>query len=90
MLLRTLHGGPGVAPSRLAERLGMTRGGVTKLADRLVARELVERRPNADDARGQTPALTAAGVALTAALAELAGADDAEFFGHLDPEARQR
>jgi DNA-binding MarR family transcriptional regulator len=29
-----------IAPSRLAERMGMARGAVTKLADRLIAKSL--------------------------------------------------
>jgi DNA-binding MarR family transcriptional regulator len=77
-----------IAPSRLAERLGMTRGTISKLADRLLAKQLVARTPNPDDARAHTLVLTKAGRALVPVLAALADANDAEFFDHLTPEDR--
>ena len=54
VLLRELYDVDHIAPSRLAERMGMTRGAITKLADRLIAKRLVSRRANPDDARAQT------------------------------------
>ena len=41
VLLRALWDEDPVAPSRLAETMGMTRGGITKLAGRLIAKGLV-------------------------------------------------
>ena len=49
------------SPGILAERIRITRGGVSKLVDRLVSKELVMRRERADDRRFQSIALTAAG-----------------------------
>ena len=49
------------APSALADRLGMTRGAISKLADRLIAKEMIVRRANASDRRFQSLALTRAG-----------------------------
>ncbi len=49
------------APSALADRLGMTRGAISKLADRLIAKDLITRRPSAGDRRFQTLALTRQG-----------------------------
>ncbi|MBB3773951.1 DNA-binding MarR family transcriptional regulator [Angulomicrobium tetraedrale] len=72
-----------LAPSRLAERIGMTRGAVTKLADRLIAKSLLARTADPADGRAQTLALTPAGRALVPQLAALADANDAEFFDHL-------
>ncbi|MDQ0513353.1 MarR family winged helix-turn-helix transcriptional regulator [Ancylobacter amanitiformis] len=72
-----------LAPSRLAERIGMTRGAVTKLADRLIAKSLLARTADPADGRAQTLALTPAGRALVPELAALADANDAEFFDHL-------
>lgn len=34
------------APSALADRLGMTRGAISKLADRLITKDMIVRRPN--------------------------------------------
>lgn len=89
VFLRLLHDVDGMAPSLLAGRMGLTKGGVSKLADRLAARGLVSRAGNPDDRRGQTLSLTAAGRALVPRLAAIADANDAAFFGALDPEERR-
>ena len=83
VLLRTLHEAA-AAPSALAETLGMTRGGVTKLIDRLSARGLVARQAGGADKRYQAVTLTGAGAELVPDLAALADANDLEWFGHLD------
>lgn len=88
VVMRDLFDVEAVAPSRLAERIGMTRGGITKLADRLVAKGLVTRTADPADGRAQTLALTPAGRALVPELAALADANDSEFFGALTPEDR--
>lgn len=86
--LRELYDGD-AAPSALAERLGMTRGAISKLADRLEAKALLRRRPDEDDKRGHSLCLTAAGRKLVPALAKLADDNDAAFFGHLTDGERQ-
>jgi DNA-binding MarR family transcriptional regulator len=88
VMLRELYGAEN-APSALADRLGMTRGGISKLADRLIAKELIIRRANARDRRFQSLALTRKGRATAPKLAALADENDEEFFAHLDPAARQ-
>lgn len=88
VLMRQLLDEEALAPSRLAERMGMTRGAISKLADRLIAKSLVARAADPEDGRAQTLALTAAGRALVPRLAALADANDAEFFDHLAPEDR--
>lgn len=77
-----------VAPSALAARLGMTRGAISKLSDRLVAKKLAIRTHDGDDRRRQTLALTGTGRTLVPELAHLADRNDAEFFGHLTPAER--
>jgi len=76
------------APSVLAERIGLTRGAVTKIADRLVAKSFVTRTANAEDARSQMLALTRQGRTLVPKLAAIADRNDAEFFGHLSQRER--
>ncbi|HUC16682.1 MAG TPA: MarR family transcriptional regulator [Acetobacteraceae bacterium] len=76
-------------PSALAERLGMTRGAISKLADRLAAKGLVTREARESDRRSQTLALTTQGCALVPTLAALADENDAAFFGHLDRPTRE-
>ena len=88
VMLRELYDAES-APSALADRLGMTRGGISKLADRLIAKGLIIRRANAADRRFQSLALTRKGRAVAPKLAALADENDEEFFAHLDPAARQ-
>lgn len=92
VMLRELFERDAVAPSALADRLGMTRGAISKLADRLAAKELVTQGPDParlpQDRRYQTLSLTQAGRALVPDLSALADRNDAEFFGHLTPDER--
>ena len=87
--MRRLFGEGGVAPSLLADRIGMTRGAITKLADRLIDKELVIRRADPQDGRAQTLALTARGRALVPELASLADDNDTEFFRPLTVQERR-
>lgn len=88
VVLRRLFDAEALPPSRLAERMGMTRGAITKLADRLIAKALVARSADPDDGRAQSLALTPKGRKLVPELAALADANDAEFFEHLAPKDR--
>lgn len=83
VMLRELYDLDAAVPSRLAARLGLTRGAVSKLVDRLQAKDLLARTEDEDDRRYQSLALTAAGRALVPELSALADRNDAEFFGHL-------
>ena len=88
-LLRVAFGEPPMAPSRIADRMGLTRGAVTKLADRLIAKGLLQRAPDREDRRAQTLALTAQGMAFVPRLAALADANDAACFAHLPDADRE-
>lgn len=86
--LRALYDADAMAPSALADRMGMSRGAISKLADRLVDKRLVSRGDHADDGRMQTLTLTAAGRDKVPALAALADRNDAEYFGVLSDDER--
>lgn len=88
-LMRTLYGKDPMSPSRLAEEMGMTRGAITKLADRLIAKSLILREPSTSDGRAQTLALTARAEDLVPDLAALADLNDAEFFECLAGHERE-
>ena len=88
VFLRMLWDIDPVAPSLLAGRMGMTKGAISKLADRLIGKALVERRADPVDGRAQILSLTEAGRALVPRLAALADVNDAAFFGTLSPEDR--
>jgi DNA-binding MarR family transcriptional regulator len=88
VLMRQLLEEEALAPSHLADRMGMTRGAISKLADRLIAKSMLVRAADPKDGRAQTLALTSAGRALVPTLAALADANDAEFFNHLRSKDR--
>jgi DNA-binding MarR family transcriptional regulator len=88
VLMRQLLDEVALAPSRVAERMGMTRGAISKLADRLIAKSLLVRTADPQDGRAHTLSLTRAGRSMVPKLAALADANDAEFFDHLAPKER--
>ncbi|MET0411389.1 MAG: MarR family winged helix-turn-helix transcriptional regulator [Polyangiaceae bacterium] len=87
--LRTLYASDSSSARALVESLGMTKGAVSKVLDRLERKKLVRRVADPDDGRAQRIALTAAGRKLVPALATLADENDAHFFGQLAPVARR-
>lgn len=88
VVMREMFDDEEISPSVLAERIGMTRGGVSKLVDRLVSKKLIDRRERSDDRRFQSVALTGAGRRLVPQLAIVADRNDEEFFHPLS--ARER
>ena len=88
-LMRVLYGEEPMAPSRVAAQMGLTRGAVTKLANRLVAKALIAREASAHDGRAQTLGLTVAGTAFVPELAALADRNDTECFAHLSTDERE-
>jgi DNA-binding MarR family transcriptional regulator len=89
VVLRQLHGpGPATGPGPLIQSLGMSKGAVSKLLDRLAERGLLTRVASEVDRRQQHVVLTARGRALVPRLARLADDNDHEFFGHLPAAQR--
>ena len=83
VLLREMLNAGAANPSQLATTVGMTRGAISKLVERLCQKKLVVRSSADGDRRYQTVELTAAGKRLVPSLAGLADENDQEFFGHL-------
>lgn len=83
VVMRAIFDTDGAHPSQVAESIGLTRGAVSKLVDRLAAKRLVRCRSDGEDRRFQIVNLTAKGRELVPALAALADRNDQEFFGHL-------
>lgn len=88
VLLRELFDRADLSPSEIADALGMTRGAISKLEDRLAARALIVRTADAADRRSHRLGLSAEGRLLVPRLAALADASDEEFFGDLDEATR--
>jgi DNA-binding MarR family transcriptional regulator len=90
VVLRELYECEATMPSALAERIGMTRGAISKLADRLEAKALLTRTVSEEDRRYQALAITTKGRALLPTLAALADDNDAAFFGHLGAAEQEK
>lgn len=86
LLLRELYEGD-LRPAMLAEKLGITRGAVSKLARKL-AGSLMITQERAGDGRAQMLSLTGEGRAVVQVFASLLDQTDEEFFGHLPPDTR--
>ena len=88
VLLRLLADEHEIAPSQLASKLQMTRGAISKLAERLIAKGLVKRTDCPADGRMHVLALCTKGRRLVPLLAALADENDREFFDLLDAKER--
>lgn len=84
-VLRVLYDGDGLAPSALADRMGLTRGAISKLADRLLAKGLILRLAHPRDGRAHCLSLSPAGRRRVPVLAAIADRNDADYFGALTP-----
>jgi DNA-binding MarR family transcriptional regulator len=90
VFLRVLYDHDRIAPSMLAASIGMTRGAISKIADRLLEKKLITWEANAADGRGHLLVLTTAGRTVVPRLAKIADANDALFFGALTAAERIR
>ncbi|MBI1684052.1 MarR family winged helix-turn-helix transcriptional regulator [Caulobacter hibisci] len=89
-VLRELYDVAFLSPTRLAKRLGLSVSAITKLADRLTAKNLVAREEDEDHGRRQRLVLTAHGRALVPALAAHAHANEVSLFEHISLEDQSR
>ena len=90
VMLRSLLDDQVTAPSALARKMGMTKGAISKLADRLLDKGLIERTENPSDKRAHGLSLSSLGAQKVPVLAALADANDAAFFTALDAEEHER
>lgn len=88
VVMRALFDADGIKPSELSDRIGLSRGAVSKLVDRLAAKALVACRADPGDRRALVVTLTASGRKLVPVLAALADQNDEEVFGYLAPKER--
>lgn len=89
-VLRSLYDSDAIPPSALAHKMGMTRGAISKLAERLLEKGLITRIGNPDDKRGHSLSLSAEGASKIPLLARLADENDATFFAVLSDEAHEQ
>ena len=81
--LRHLYGQASLTPGELAQLLGMTRGAVSKVLDKLEDKGLVTGQTKPEDHRSQLLSLTPEGKRLIPALVEIADCNDRKYFGCL-------
>lgn len=84
VLLRELHERQQSTPGDLADILGLTRGAVSKIVDKLEARGWVQSDIKANDSRSRLLSLTRQGRRNLPILAKIADRNDAHFFDCLD------
>ncbi len=83
VILRKLLEAAPLAPSQVADALGMTRGAISKLNERLLQKQLIEVAASASDGRQQVVSLTRRGQTLVPQLAASADENDHDFFSVL-------
>lgn len=69
--------------TKLSTEMGIDKGGISRLSDRLEKRGLIMRTIDPNDRRLYSVELTSAGARLVPKLARLADENDEYFFGHL-------
>jgi DNA-binding MarR family transcriptional regulator len=79
---------PHITAASLAEAMGMTRGAVSKVLDKLLTKNLLLRTPSPQDNRAQLLALTRSGKRLLPALTDIANDNDHRFFSILAANER--
>ena len=87
LVLRELYEGD-LRPVTLADKLGLTRGAISKLARRLERNLLITQQPASHNRRAQILAITDGGRIMVRVLASALDETDREFFDDLDPATR--
>ena len=80
VLLRELHDRGQTSPGELADSLGLTRGAVSKIVDKLDAKGWIQTQAKEGDSRFRLLSLTRAGRRSLPLLAEIADQNDARYF----------
>lgn len=88
-VMRTLYGRKPTPPSQLADDMALTRGAISKLADRLINKGLIAKEPSRDDRRAHKLKLTKAGMSLVPKLAAEADQNEIECFEQMPDNDRQ-
>jgi len=84
VMLQHLRQRPRTTPGELAEALSLTRGAVSKIVDKLEAKNWIASSTKREDHRVQLLSLTPRGRRVLPQLAEIADRNDRQFFDCLD------
>jgi len=80
---------PDITAASLADAMGMTRGAISKVLDKLQAKHWLLRTPSPQDSRAQLLALTRSGKRLLPAFTDMADANDNRYFSVLSANERR-
>jgi DNA-binding MarR family transcriptional regulator len=80
VVLSHIHGRPEIRPAELADTIGLTRGAVSKVLDKLEEKKWMTRKILEMDNRGQSLFLTQQGRRILPELKEIADRNDQRFF----------
>lgn len=86
--LNQIGTGTASTPAGLADAMGMTRGAISKVLDKLQFKGWISRATSSEDNRVQLLALTRQGKAVLPELTTIADGNDERFFGALDTTER--
>ncbi len=89
MVLRTLYETDRNKPSDVAAFIGFTRGAISKQVEKLVRKDLIERRENKSDRRFQTIKLTPKALEIVPLLLRSAAENDEQYFSFLSKSKRE-
>jgi len=81
--INQLAAGAGLTPARLAATMGMTRGAISKVLDKLDSKRLISRSPSPLDSRVQLLSLTGQARRILPQLTSIADDNDRHFFAAL-------
>jgi DNA-binding MarR family transcriptional regulator len=88
VLLRELHERGQTAPGELADSLGLTRGAVSKIVDKLDAKGWIQMEAKEGDSRFRLLSLTRTGRRSLPVLADIADQNDARYFDCLSAKEK--
>lgn len=86
--LNQIERGAAMTPAGLADAMGMTRGAISKVLDKLQFKGWITRETSPEDHRVQLLALTRQGKRVLPELTTIADGNDERFFGALDASER--
>jgi DNA-binding MarR family transcriptional regulator len=88
VVLNILHEHKSLSSAEIAELVGMTRGATSKLLDKLLSKQLINRVESVKDRRYQEISISTEGKGLLPMLIKEAEMNEQQFFGHLSDEQK--
>ena len=86
--INQLAAGTGLTPAKLAATMGMTRGAISKVLDKLASKRLISRSMSSLDSRVQLLSLTEQARRLLPQLTSIAESNDGYFFAALNSDEK--